>query len=160
MNATVRGILTVVGRVLLCTIFFMAAVGNKIPHFGTVAGYMAQAGVPAPEFMLVGAIAFLIVGSLSVVVGSFARIGASLLLVFLVLATYYFHAFWTLSDPRAQQMQTIQFMKNLSMMGAMLFVIANGSGPFSLDARKRHTRQGSSEESDRQLATLGAAGRW
>jgi putative oxidoreductase len=27
----------------------------------------------------------------------------------------------------------IQFMKNLSMIGAMLFVIANGSGPMSLD---------------------------
>ena len=27
----------------------------------------------------------------------------------------------------------IQFMKNLSLMGAMLMVIANGSGPLSLD---------------------------
>jgi hypothetical protein len=32
---------SVVGRVLLCTIFFMAAVGNKIPNFQAVAGYMA-----------------------------------------------------------------------------------------------------------------------
>ncbi len=29
----------------------------------------------------------------------------------------------------------IQFMKNLSMMGAMLFIMANGSGPASLDSR-------------------------
>jgi hypothetical protein len=29
----------------------------------------------------------------------------------------------------------IHFMKNLSMMGAMLFVVANGSGPMSLDSR-------------------------
>jgi putative oxidoreductase len=28
----------------------------------------------------------------------------------------------------------IQFMKNLSMMGAMLFLIANGAGPMSVDA--------------------------
>jgi putative oxidoreductase len=28
----------------------------------------------------------------------------------------------------------IQFMKNLSMMGAMLFLIANGSGPMSVDS--------------------------
>jgi uncharacterized membrane protein YphA (DoxX/SURF4 family) len=28
----------------------------------------------------------------------------------------------------------IQFMKNLSMMGAMLFIVANGSGPMSLDS--------------------------
>ena len=28
----------------------------------------------------------------------------------------------------------IHFMKNLSMMGAMLFVMANGSGPMSVDS--------------------------
>jgi putative oxidoreductase len=52
--------------------------------------------------------------------------------VFLVLATYYFHAFWNLEGQQAQ-MQQIQFMKNLALMGAMLFVIANGPGKMSLD---------------------------
>ena len=28
----------------------------------------------------------------------------------------------------------IHFMKNLSMMGALLFIVANGSGPISLDS--------------------------
>ncbi len=28
-----------------------------------------------------------------------------------------------------------QFMKNLALMGAMLFIIANGSGPMSLDSK-------------------------
>ena len=55
---------------------------------------MAAEGVPAPQFMLAGAIVFLIAGSLSVILGYKARIGAALLLVFLVLATYYFHDFW------------------------------------------------------------------
>ena len=128
--------MTVLGRVLLCTIFFMAAVGNKIPNFQAVAGYMAKEGVPAPQIMLAGAIVFLIVGSISVVLGYKARIGAFLLLVFLVLATYFFHDFWTLSDPQARQEQMIQFMKNLALMGAMLLVIANGTGPMSLDRRK------------------------
>ena len=27
-------------------------------------------------------------------------------------------------------------MKNLSLMGAMLFIIANGAGPMSLDSRR------------------------
>src|SRR5206468_5676292 len=88
---------------------------------------------PAPQFLLVGAIVFLIVGSVSVIVGYKARIGAALLLTFLVLSTYYFHAFWNL-EGKAQQEQMIQFMKNLSMMGAMLFIVANGSGPMSLDS--------------------------
>ena len=150
MPRMLQGIVSVLGRVLLCTIFFMAAVGNKIPNFQAVAGYMAKVGVPAPQVMLAGAIVFLIAGSLSVILGYKARIGAALLLVFLVLATYYFHAFWTLSDPQARQEQMIQFMKNLGLMGAMLLVIANGTGPMSLDEKR-------TEVGEESLATVGAA---
>ena len=127
-----QGILAVTGRVLLCIIFLMAAVGNKIPHFSEVAQVMASKGIPQPKLMLAGAIVFLLAGSLSVITGYRARIGASLLLVFLVLATYYFHNFWTIADAKAQQEQMIHFMKNLSIMGAMLFIIANGPGPMSI----------------------------
>ena len=133
MFQVLRGPLTALGRLLLCTIFFMAAVGNKILHFSDVAKVMESVGVPAPSFLLAGAIVFLLVGSLSVIVGYKARVGAVLLLTFLVLASYYFHPFWKL-EGQAQQEQMIQFMKNLSMMGAMLFVIANGSGPMSVDS--------------------------
>ena len=141
MPKPVRGIVTVLGRLLLCTIFLMAVVGNKIPHFSQVAKVMESVGIPAPQFMLGGAIMFLSVGSVSVIVGYQARIGATLLLVFLVLATYYFHAFWKFEGAQAQQEQMIQFMKNLSMMGAMLFIIANGSGPMSLDAKLAKAQQ-------------------
>jgi len=94
---------------------------------------MESVGVPAPQFLLAGAIVFLLVGSLSIIAGYKARIGASLLLTFLVLASHYFHPFWKL-EGQAQQEQMIHFMKNLSMMGAMLFIVANGSGPMSLDS--------------------------
>lgn len=133
MSESIRGPVTVLGRVLLSTIFFMAAVGNKIPHFSNVAKDMEGVGIPMPQFMLVGAIVFLIAGSLSVIVGYRARVGAALLLVFLVLATYFFHNFWA-RQGHDQEEQMIQFMKNLSMMGAMLFIIANGAGPMSVDA--------------------------
>jgi putative oxidoreductase len=32
-------------------------------------------------------------------------------------------------------MQMIQFMKNLSLMGTMVFLMANGAGELSLDAK-------------------------
>jgi putative oxidoreductase len=150
MPRTVQGIVAVLGRILLCAIFLMSAVGNKIPNFQAVAGKMANEGVPAPQVMLAGAIVFLIAGSLSVILGYKARIGAALLLVFLVLATYYFHDFWTVSDPQAQQEQMIQFLKNLGLMGAMLLVIANGTGPMSLDA-------GSAAAGEQAPATVGAS---
>lgn len=132
MQSTIQGLATVLGRVMIATIFFMSAVGNKIPNFNGVAGYMQSEGVPQPQIMLAGAIVFLIAGSVSVVLGYKARFGAGLLLVFLILATYFFHDFWTM-EGQEQQQQMIQFMKNLSLMGGMVFLMANGSGPMSLD---------------------------
>ena len=134
MPSPVVGITSVVARICIAVIFMMSAVGNKIPKFGDVVKYMSAEGVPIPQIALAGAIVFLIAGSVSIVIGYKARIGAGLLLVFLVLATYFFHDFWTYEGAELQQ-QMIQFMKNLSLMGTMLFLIANGSGAFSLDAR-------------------------
>ncbi len=120
---------------MLSAIFLLAAVGNKIPNFNQVAGVMSDVGIPAPKLMLVGAIVFLIAGSFSIILGYKSRIGATLLLIFLILATYYFHHFWNISDPKQQQEQMIEFLKNLGLMGAMLLIIANGTGPLSLDNR-------------------------
>src|SRR5215475_11627826 len=78
MNA-LQGLLALIGRILLCAIFIMATVGNKIPHFRGVADVMGSVGIPAPEIMLVGAIAFLLVGSALVILGCHARLGAFLL---------------------------------------------------------------------------------
>ncbi len=91
---------------------------------------------------------------MSIIVGYQARIGAALLLVFLVLATYFFHNFWAVpadslwvlsSNPDVKmpvaQVETINFLKNVGLMGAMLLVIANGSGPMSLDDRLARGKQ-------------------
>ncbi len=134
MPEQVRGVMTVAGRVFIATIFLLSALGNKIPQFGNVVEYMRSVGMPAPSVMLAGGIVFLIVGSASIILGFKARIGASLLLVFLILATYYFHPFWKFTGDE-NQAQSIQFFKNLSMMGTMLFIMANGSGPWSLDSK-------------------------
>ena len=130
----IAGLISLVGRVLLSAIFLMSALGNKIPKFNGVVDYMKAEGVPAPQILLAGAIVFLIVGSFSLIVGYKARFGAFLLLVFLILATYWFHDFWTFEEAEAKQQQMIAFLKNLALMGAMLFVMANGAGDWSMDA--------------------------
>lgn len=132
--------LSLAGRIMIAAIFFMSAVGNKIPNFNGVAGYMASEGVPLPSLMLVGGIAFLIIGSLSIITGYRTQYGAGLLLVFLILATYFFHDFWTFDGEQRQQ-QMIQFMKNLSLMGTMVFLMANGSGLLSVDKRAAKTAE-------------------
>ena len=136
MSNPIQGVMSVIGRLMLVTVFLMSALGNKIPMFSSVVQYMQSEGVPAPQIMLAGAIVFLIAGSLSVLLGFKARIGAGLLLVFLVLATYFFHDFWNF-EGQEQTNQMIQFMKNLSMAGAMLLIMANGPGSFSIDDRSK-----------------------
>ena len=135
MPTTTTKALTLLARLMIAAIFLMSAIGNKIPNYSSVVQYMQGKGVPAPQFLLAGAIAFLIAGSVSLILGYKARIGATLLGIFLVAATYYFHDFWNVTG-QEQQMQMIQFLKNLSMLGAMLFIIANGPGPASLDNRQ------------------------
>ncbi|MCA9261682.1 MAG: DoxX family protein, partial [Planctomycetales bacterium] len=76
MENQMKYLASVLGRIMVAMIFLMSAVGNKIPNFGSVAEYMASVGVPAPKLMLAGAIVFLIVGSLSLIVGYRIQIGA------------------------------------------------------------------------------------
>jgi putative oxidoreductase len=137
------GLFTVLGRIMIAAIFLMSAVGNKIPHFDAVASRMGAVGIPQPQVMLAGAILFLLAGSLSIMFGYKARIGAALLLVFLILATYYFHDFWKYQGDR-QQEQLVQFLKNVSLMGTMMLIITNGSGAMSLD-KKGSSRSKSSK---------------
>lgn len=138
MNRTVQAVVSILGRLFLVTIFLMSAVGNKIPQFGQVSKYMASEGVPAPDVLLAGAIVFLLIGGLTILFGYYARFGAVLLLIFLAAASYYFHDFWKIdaqANPAEFQQQMIHFMKNLGLMGAMLLLIANGSGAGSLGGR-------------------------
>lgn len=144
----IQGLLALLGRFMIATIFIMSAAGNKIPKFAEVVKTMEAAGIPQPQIMLVGAIAFLLIGGLSVAIGYKTRFGALLLLAFLAAVTYYFHAFWKIdvkAEPEQFKDQMIAFMKNLSLAGTMVFLIANGAGPGSLDARSRTAPADSSD---------------
>ncbi len=133
MTSPAAGPLVAVGRFCL-TFVFISSLGNKLTNWSRTTEYMAANGMPMPNVMLACACVLLLVGGLSVLLGFQARIGAGMLLLFLLAATYFFHDFWTFDDPAERRMQMIQFMKNLSMGGAMLVVIGIGSGPWSLEA--------------------------
>jgi putative oxidoreductase len=122
--------IVLLGRILYSSIFLMSAPG----HFtaATIA-YSAVKGVPLASIAvpLSGAIALL--GGLSILLGFKARYGAWLIVIFLVPVTFMIHDFWTVSDPMMRQMQQINFMKNLAMLGAALLIAHFGSGPLSVD---------------------------
>jgi putative oxidoreductase len=122
-----------VGRVLYALIFILAAPG----HFkaGTI-GYAASAGVPLANVAVPVAGVIALLGGLSVALGFRARVGAWLLVVFLVPVTLFMHRFWGVADPMMAQMQQVNFMKNLALLGAALYLAWAGAGPVSLDARR------------------------
>ena len=151
LASIMQGAIALLARLLLAAIFVVSAVANKIPQFQATAAYMASEGVPNPKFALFGAIGLLLIGGLSVVLGAWTRIGAAFLLVFLLAATYYFHDFWKLppdTPPATMQGELIAFMKNLALMGTMLFLVANGTGPWSLDNRGKATAQDAAADDD------------
>src|SRR3979409_1223699 len=95
----------------------MTVLGHFSPAY---IGYAAQQGVPAAALMvaLSGVIATL--GGLSITLGYKAKIGAWLIVLFLVPVTFKMHAFWAVTAPMMRGMQIAMFMKNVSMLGASL----------------------------------------
>lgn len=132
MNATQR-FAPLFGRVFLALIFVVSGFG-KVLDFGGTLEYMETVGVPAAGFLLVCAILFEIIGGALLAIGFQARLAAWALIVFTILATLFFHDFWSF-DGAERMMQQTQFLKNLSMMGGLLLVVGFGAGPYSLDNR-------------------------
>ncbi len=124
--------IVLLGRILYSAIFITAGPG----HFtaGTI-GYAASKGVPLASLTVPISGAMAILGGLSILLGFKAKYGAWLIVVFLIPVTLMIHNFWTVADPMARQMQYLNFIKNVSMLGAALMIAHFGSGPLSVDKK-------------------------
>jgi putative oxidoreductase len=126
---TALGKVNLLGRILYSAIFIMSGPN----HFkAQTIAYAAAQGVPLASIAvpLSGIIALL--GGLSIALGYRAKLGAWLIVLFLVPVTLMLHRFWGLSDPQAAGLQLAMFMKNVSMLGGALIIARVGSGPLSL----------------------------
>jgi len=110
------------GRLALGAIFLLSGLGKLADLSGT-ASHMRAAHMPAVPIFLAGAIALEILGGLSVITGFKARWGAAALILFLVPATVIFHGFWSFQGME-RQMQMINFLKNVSIGGGLLYLFA------------------------------------
>jgi putative oxidoreductase len=126
------GAVVLVGRLFFGLIFLMSGPN----HFTSGAIDFATAqGVPFASFVVPLSGAMAIAGGLSVLLGFHARLGAWLLVLFLLPVTLMMHAFWKATDPGTAQLQTVMFLKNVSMLGGALLITQFGAGPFSFDSR-------------------------
>lgn len=117
-------------RLGIGAIFLVSGLGKLAGWEGTAA-YAGSHGVPA--FLLAGATALELLGAVSLLLGWKTRLGAAALLAFLVPVTLVFHAFWAAHGAEVQ-LQTIQFLKNVSIGGGVIAIFAAGPGALSLDA--------------------------
>ena len=130
-------LVTLAGRILFSAIFIMSG----FLHFSSQEiAYAAQAGVPTPGLLVPASGILALAGGVSILLGYRAKIGAWLLVLFLVPVTLMMHNFWAVKNPMMAQIQMAMFLKNVTMLGGALLISQFGAGPLSLDARRNSVR--------------------
>ena len=121
-----RNMADLAGRLFLSALFLISGFGKIAAYSGTAA-YMSALGVSAALLPLV--IVTEIAGAIAIVVGWKTRVVAFLLAGYSLLAALLFHRNF------GDQIEMIMFLKNVSIAGGLLLLVANGAGPLSLDRR-------------------------
>jgi len=114
------------GRILLALLFLLSGIG-KISAYSGTAAYMASTGVPGALLPVV--IAIEVLGAAAIIIGYKTRIVAFLMAGFTLVTALLFH------NNFQDQIQMIMFLKNVSIVGGFLLLVANGAGPLSVDRR-------------------------
>tara|TARA_E500000331_G_scaffold293412_1_gene290665 strand:- start:5315 stop:5704 length:390 start_codon:yes stop_codon:yes gene_type:complete len=127
-------IVEVFGRIFISLLFLIEAVRKFFdPDISMM--YMSDHGVP--EILFYPSVAFEIIVPLLLIAGYKTRIVASLLALFVLTVTLIFHTHYILDDG----MQLVIFLKNISIIGGLLIVIANKpqicSVDYYLDSKRR-----------------------
>jgi len=120
-----------IGRLLISALFLLSAY-NKIFSIDGTMSWMDGYGIPG--FLLYPTIALEIILPLFIIIGYNAKLSAGLLAIFCVTTAFIFHYDF------ADQMQTIAFFKNIGLAGGFLFIVANGTGDWSVDRKKKYVR--------------------
>jgi putative oxidoreductase len=134
MNA-LQNPLALIGRILLAILFIPAGFG-KIAGFTGAVGYATAMGLPMAQVGVAIALVIELFGGLALLIGYRTRIAALLLALFTLVASFFFHAYWSLPADQ-QMMQQLMFFKNIAITGGLLAFAAFGAGAFSVDARRK-----------------------
>ena len=117
-------------RLLAAPLFFYSGIG-KILAFGVTASRLPGGEGGFGSFLAAGSIVIELGASLALVLGIYTRCAAIVLIVFTILATLMFHNFWA-SPPAAVTAQTINFLKNLGLIGLFAMLAAFGPGAYAI----------------------------
>lgn len=121
------------GRILLATVFLVACI-NRLMGIAAATAYFTKLGFPMPDVMVWLACLVEFVGGVLLILGWHTRRAAWLLILFVAIATAMAHRFWQFDGAQyANQMN--HFLKNLAIIGGLLYITAVGPGAVSVDER-------------------------
>jgi putative oxidoreductase len=133
MSNSSNSAVPLIGRVLFSVLFLVSGF-FKVAGYSQMVGYATAKGVPMAGVGVAIAAVLELVGGLAILTGFQTRVVASILFLYIIPATYFFHNFWTMTGMERQN-NMAHFLKNLAIMGGLLILAANGPGRYSLDAR-------------------------
>ncbi len=134
-----KDIVDLIGRILLSFIFIYEAI-DSILYFNKTKQTMIDYGLSfQPDLLLIGAIILLLVGGTLLLIGYRIGFGAILLMLYWIPVTFIVHSFWNDIEPE-RRLQAILFMKNIAILGGLLFLSANTSGRYSIKTLLANTR--------------------
>lgn len=125
-------IVHVVARVVFSSFFIVSGINHFTRTKQTAEYAKAIGNVPAAPVVVIGTGVLLLAGGLSILLGYHPRIGALLLVVFLVPTSFVMHAYWKIADPMQKAGDMAQFWKNITLAGAALFIAADPHWPWPL----------------------------
>jgi putative oxidoreductase len=122
--------LLLLGRVLLGWIFILSG-WRKLMDIPAFVATMPRRDLPTFLGYVAPFVEF--IGGILLVIGLATRYAALLMLLFVIIATFSSHRYW--SYPEAQKAaQHGNFWKNVSMMGGTVLLFITGAGRYAVDA--------------------------
>jgi len=114
-------VLVLIAQVVL-GLYFLYNAYNHFRNQAAMAGFAQMRGVPAPQNLWVIVTGFMHLGAgISLLLGYRVAIGAWLAIIFLMLAAFFVHHYWT--DQGMERIgQQVNFQKNLALAAALLLV--------------------------------------
>ena len=121
----------VLGRVALGLLFLWSAY-TKFAYADANVGYMKAYGMPMAGLLIWPAALLELIAGAMLALGWKARWAALALALFTLVSMFIFHAYWSVPADQVLDQQT-HFMKNVAIIGGLLFVFAHGSARFSVE---------------------------
>jgi len=124
-------VIDVLGRIFLSTLFLIEGT-NKIFNYEETIQYMENFGVPG--YLAIPAIILEILFPLLLIIGYQTKIAALVMMIFTIVVAIIFHTNFD------DQMQFINFFKDIAIAGGFIIIFVNGAGKFSVDYKLKSNK--------------------